>query len=511
LGIGDGTHGVMSSADEAPLGRSTGCSPENGPASERKSTASLPVGISLSGGGNRAALFGAGAVLATTDAGIHRSVAAVSSVSGGSMLNARLGSQLEWPRADSAQVRAALAPLTQLIASCGFTAPGVVSSLVWFTVIVALGALFVGLWMAVTSGSWMGFWFFAIFWGVAYWAWMMLWVLHTGRQHLVLAPYHRLMIGVTTRLPALKHRSVKHVICATDLETTDHFYFSGAGVDSRAWGLGDGEDVPLSFAVECSAAFPLVFPVKDFKTKKLALDPERKAPSTLKLADGGIHDNLGLPWLEEHVATPQGRQRLIVVNSSWRHPYKRLDRLRTVRIFSVMHESNWSYRASVTGRDFTHNLARDGVARGCVVSIGTSPFTILNELEQLVAAVTTPVADQVRGRVANARAYLEAAELDPESLELLCRRAAGTRTTLGRIEPSLSSELLLHGYLSTAVASHALLGFDLPPREGIGELKGLTESDGALRWRAYMPFGKRIDTGDRAWSPEGRVAQQEER
>ena len=62
------------------------------------------VGIALSGGGHRATAFGLGTLLYLVDAGLHRRVAAISSVSGGSILNAYLAAaQAPFNKLDSAQ------------------------------------------------------------------------------------------------------------------------------------------------------------------------------------------------------------------------------------------------------------------------------------------------------------------------------------------------------------------------------------------------------------------------
>jgi len=47
--------------------------------------------VALSGGGHRATIFGLGALLYLVDAGLNRSVMAISSVSGGSILNGFVG------------------------------------------------------------------------------------------------------------------------------------------------------------------------------------------------------------------------------------------------------------------------------------------------------------------------------------------------------------------------------------------------------------------------------------
>jgi hypothetical protein len=70
--------------------------PETGPdhktsaASEATTTESAALGLALSGGGVRAALFSLGVVIGLIESGCHRRLRCVASVSGGSILNAAL-------------------------------------------------------------------------------------------------------------------------------------------------------------------------------------------------------------------------------------------------------------------------------------------------------------------------------------------------------------------------------------------------------------------------------------
>ena len=47
----------------------------------------MRIGVAMSGGGHRATVWGAGTILAVSDAGLARDVTSVSSVSGGSITN----------------------------------------------------------------------------------------------------------------------------------------------------------------------------------------------------------------------------------------------------------------------------------------------------------------------------------------------------------------------------------------------------------------------------------------
>jgi predicted acylesterase/phospholipase RssA len=68
------------------------------------------IGIGLSGGGCRAAIFGLGVLLYLADSGVNRRVSAISSVSGGSILNGFIALQdkpFNGSTGDDFEVRAA--------------------------------------------------------------------------------------------------------------------------------------------------------------------------------------------------------------------------------------------------------------------------------------------------------------------------------------------------------------------------------------------------------------------
>jgi len=54
------------------------------------------IGVALSGGGHRAALFGLGVLLYLADAGKNGEVSSIASVSGGSLANGYVGQSTEY-------------------------------------------------------------------------------------------------------------------------------------------------------------------------------------------------------------------------------------------------------------------------------------------------------------------------------------------------------------------------------------------------------------------------------
>src|SRR5262245_8127179 len=83
------------------------------------------LGVALSGGGHRAACWGAGALLGLVDAGVGADVASVSSVSGGSIANGVVALGGDLRAADRAGLERWLAPGVRQWAHDGLFFPGV--------------------------------------------------------------------------------------------------------------------------------------------------------------------------------------------------------------------------------------------------------------------------------------------------------------------------------------------------------------------------------------------------
>ena len=77
------------------------------------------IGVALSGGGHRAALFSLGALLYLADVGKNRDVVCVSSVSGGSLTNGFLSAHTRYQLSTASQLWVDVAPLVQRIANQG--------------------------------------------------------------------------------------------------------------------------------------------------------------------------------------------------------------------------------------------------------------------------------------------------------------------------------------------------------------------------------------------------------
>lgn len=240
----------------------------------RRETMSGPLGIALSGGGFRAALFHAGTLLRLNASGDMAKAGLISSVSGGSITAGLLAAR--WDRlrfgTDGVATNLAEEVVAPLLA---FTA----RTIDWTSV---LRSWFLG---GTASGA-------------------------------VAAQYdRRLFHGMRlSDLPGGK--APTFVFCATHLETGTLFRFSRKQLTSYRVGYRPGPDAPLAVAVAASSAFPpflsplvLRFARGEWRATS---DPERcdlhREPYTrrMTLTDGGVFDNLGLepilrrqrPWGE---------------------------------------------------------------------------------------------------------------------------------------------------------------------------------------------------------------------
>ena len=98
------------------------------------------VCVSLSGGGHRAALFGAGALLYLMDADKGAELSCVASVSGGSLTNAAVGLSSDLRTTDAAAFRERLRPLIQACSTKGtvWSAPLTIGYLAFGVLVLAI-------------------------------------------------------------------------------------------------------------------------------------------------------------------------------------------------------------------------------------------------------------------------------------------------------------------------------------------------------------------------------------
>jgi NTE family protein len=212
------------------------------------------IGIALSGGGYRAMLFHTGAIVRLFEAGLLQRAARISSVSGGSIVSAKLG--LEWPHlADRDALFARVVDPVRRMADIGIDVSSV------------LGGL----------------------------------VLPGGVGHRVSEAFARHLFGGATLQDLPENPTF--VINATNVETGKLWRFSRAR--ARDWTLGEiaSPRFALADAVAASSSFPPILSPfvldtrpSDFTSVEAGVDPAFLDDITL--TDGGVYDNLGLETIK---------------------------------------------------------------------------------------------------------------------------------------------------------------------------------------------------------------------
>jgi predicted acylesterase/phospholipase RssA len=314
------------------------------------------IGLCLSGGGHRASIFSLGALLYLVDAGRHRDIRAISSVSGGSLTSGFFAVQAKpihlmdraqfdscaatWARqiaGSPAWYRTAFAVhallfliwvvlicmswdwLPWLVHSITFNPPWWESQ-IGYLAAVCIWSGIVGRRPGGTLWGWWGTWLYLgillpatfllvfIWWSPLSWPWRML-----------IAVFAAGIIGARTHIAdhALRatvfrnkqlrdiHSTLGYVFCTTEMQEGRHVFFARDFIYSYTAGLGQPADLRLSTAVQASANFPGAFPYRIFRIGKehkfeLGATPSyiggRRWLTSLVLSDGGVQDNTGITW-----------------------------------------------------------------------------------------------------------------------------------------------------------------------------------------------------------------------
>ena len=230
------------------------------------------VGLALSGGGYRAALFSAGVVDYLVHAGLTHRLSAVTSVSGSAYTNARL-LRLDpgLNEIGSAAFRVQVRPLVE----------GISDGRVWLTRdVVGRGDARRRIWRMLMNDD--------------------------GGQ----------LYGES---------AIEHVFVATNLHDTEPIYFGSHELMSPTLGRGNPLRMALRDAVSATAAIPFVFAPDRIDTS-LFQDGVGAWPPSIACADGGLVDTLAMTWFR--VAAPGGPRAvpdaLIVVDGSGSVPRSRI-------------------------------------------------------------------------------------------------------------------------------------------------------------------------------------------
>jgi len=467
------------------------------------------LGVALSGGGHRATLFGLGALLYLVDAGTNIRTISIASVSGGSITNAFVAQECNYQLTNSEEFGQVATRLASVVANRGLLSTNLIT-VVYVSVLVAL-AVVIFLCFALRPPQ-VGALLCA--------ALVPLWAVIAGLRGTIMEMlFARLLFsknGTRTRFKDAQ-AIMEHVFCATDLISTQPFYFStmnGGHVYSHSFGFAEAESIGLHVAVRASAAFPGGFPPRRLNIRKLRFQrssvigvSERikreslfgKLPTihTIYLADGGVWNNLATEWF---MATPTRKvetilerdapadfrseelpDQLLVVNATAPVRPQKVGLLELPLIgelVALLRVMNVLYQSTVAPRLQVMETRRSaGDHQSPAAHKEPSPATFVVSIDRQICEIAN---DRIREHGASpdikkrAQAFLDAYASWPHFLELphedlmsgslsdLWIHCSRIPTTLSRLGQNLAIKLLLHGYLSTMErlsvdANHPLL------------------------------------------------------
>lgn len=438
-------------------------------------------------------MWGLGTLLYLVDSGKHRDVGALSSVSGGSILNGVVAHEVDFAELAPAEFDARMRRLVQHVADTGlfFWGPatnGYVFSL-FALIAVGLLALLGGIVSVCLDGltlvaglELLGA--LAVLWLASLW--------FEQRSVMVdraLAATHFSSGGHPTELAAVA-RSVDHVLCATELQSGEHLYFSSGFVYSYRLGCGRPRGLELSTAVQASACLPGAFAPRRFAATALGFAEQGKSQRDAVLVDGGVYDNMADQWLvglEARMARAdappvrcRGVDEVVVVNGSSPVPWSTMRRLRLVlhaefatllRVNSVMYQVTTERRRFALVRDWDAAQRAGQGQRGALVHIAQTPYA--------VADYYVGKSAEWPERAGRARAVLNLLGEDAETREhwkQVAEASARVPTVLRSLGRPATVGLLEHSYVLAMCNLHVLLGYPLLDLPASQRFTGLLES-----------------------------------
>lgn len=467
------------------------------------------LGLALSGGGHRAALWALGALTCLADNGRSRRVHHVSSVSGGSITNGFVGLAVRYDEVDGATfAEKVVRPLAPILAkqSTLFDHPLAIAGVAGMAggalgaIVGSAGVVGAAFGLPVPAAASLG-----LAGGSAALAYGLL----RKRGELCRMSFDRLLFR-GARLERLGDGKVEHVLCATDLQFAEHVYLSGRFV--YAWRLGVGSPAPLSLAeaVQASASFPFGFPARVVGTRDFGFqhnaripgEPE-SVPPLLALIDGGVYDNRADQWLTglARRLAPDAPQRdedrdvarrradllrtrlarsevpaeILVINATPAYPRSDLRRSLlgareeaeiAVRVLSAMHDNSTSQRRQTLVKRFQEAEAHPGPGkmRGALVHVATTPLAAIEDARAKGTPETRARADTAEVFVREATKLAKGTSLSDHWRDV-ARTSGEIGTTLWAVGVPAAAQLLHHAYVLAAVQSHVYLAHPLPPVE----------------------------------------------
>ena len=435
------------------------------------------VAVAISGGGHRATVFGLGALLAVTDSELNKQTTSISSVSGGSIANAIALTGPDFGTTNSAAFEVHIAKSLRAISSRGLLLGGAPATKAYLRVLVlSLVAGVVGLvttliaallrcWVVTAIAGAVGLIGLAFGW----------WLLRQRALRTERAIDAELLGGKHLTMADMKAQksSVHHVICTTELQTGEPFYFTNRAVYGYRFGGNTGDvGVALATAVQASCCVPGMFNPRVVPLKSLGVHPpfnrehvQSKDIANIVLVDGGVYDNMSDQW--EHGITsrmkswdelvkiqPDRAHFLIVVNGSggWNDPKPvglsgpSLELNGLLRSQAVQYDRSTSDRRQALYSIFRHSEtdAAEEKLDGVFAQITDSPYRI----PQLFVRGSDAKAQRAKQALEFLNQHYNEAEWDA-----IVKRTAGTATTLAKLGLDLSTELLEPGRPAAPLAT----------------------------------------------------------
>jgi predicted acylesterase/phospholipase RssA len=415
--------------------------------------------LSLSGGGHRAALFGAGALLYLVEANKGPELSCVVSVSGGSMTNAAAGLSSDLRMVSPEKFRENLKPLLQACSTKGtvWSSPLTIGYLLLGLLVLA-GATYLcfpleGLWTLLS-------WLVALI-ILGFWARQRGWVAERA--------FDRALFQ-SQPLRAM-HASVDHILCSADFQTAEAVYFSSRFLYSYRLGWGHPAGLSLARAVQASASLPGAFHSRRLSSAQFGFERPAAVPRML-LTDGGVYDNMATEWpirLEGRLAeggapnpAPSRVDELIVVNASAAKAVRGRASLdipllgeftELLAVKDVLYDQSTAVRRRLLNLRFGVREIADTPERlsGTILQIDRSPVALPRQFER----GTDARADRAQ-HVLSALAVRSDRDWQDDA-----DANKAVRTQLSRIKPAIAARLLRHAYVLTMANAHVLLNYPL--------------------------------------------------
>lgn len=454
-------------------------------ATTETATTGRDIGVTLSGGGHRATVFGLGALLAVADAGLQERTVSISSVSGGSIANGAVMVGPDFGTASADEVEAHVAGVAKSIAERGILQGGapatkwylralIVSAVVTGAALLAVVVAGIAKWPVIVAVA------IALF---ALFGWLTLWLFSQRSVATERAIDKELLGNAHTTLAAQCERdlSVHHVICTTEMQGGTTFYFSNRMV--YGWEFGGTtrpSPVPLSTAVQASACVPGAFRARAVGLDKLHLTPGTLTPDDhpahgdvtvdrIVIVDGGVYDNMADSWEYRFdnradrwpglgTAQSTGAGELIVVNASsdWNalRPMNGgglgFELNAVLRSKDVQYDVSTSHRRQALGGLFMNDPELDGV----FVQIKDSPY----RLAEIFSPKPGWTPDEKSRCAEAAIAFLDRYGVSPAEWNTIAEQSSSVATTLKPLGTEVCASLLEHGYMLTTANIHVILG-----------------------------------------------------